>query len=92
MTKNELMRLLGIESLMKKNTKLKQYETMLDIICDFLIIQKDVSGGVDVPSSLSDTATTASSGNTIVSSKAVEPLPKRTGSVLQKKTQPAIPA
>jgi hypothetical protein len=38
MTKNELMRLLGIEPLMKRNTKTKQYETMLDILCDFLII------------------------------------------------------
>jgi hypothetical protein len=38
MTKNELMRLLGIEALMKRNTKSKQYETMLDILCDFLII------------------------------------------------------
>ncbi len=38
MTKNELMKLLGIEALMKRNTKLKQFETMMDIICDFLII------------------------------------------------------
>jgi len=38
MTKNELMKLLGIESLMKRNTKTKQFETMLDIICDFLIL------------------------------------------------------
>jgi hypothetical protein len=49
MTKNELMKLLGIESLMKRNTKTKQYETMLDIVCDYLIIQKEISGGVDMP-------------------------------------------
>ena len=49
MTKNELMRLLGIEALMKKNTKTKQFETMMDIICDFLIQQRDASGGVDLP-------------------------------------------
>ena len=48
MTKNELMRLLGIEALMKRNTKSKQYETMLDILCDFLIIQKEVTGGVEI--------------------------------------------
>ena len=48
MTKNELMRLLGIEALMKRNTKSKQYETMLDILCDFLIIQKEVTGGVEL--------------------------------------------
>ena len=48
MTKNELMRLLGIEALMKRNTKSKQYETMLDILCDFLIIQKEATGGVEL--------------------------------------------
>ena len=42
MTKNELMRLLGIEALMKKNNKSKQFETMMDIICDFLITQRDL--------------------------------------------------
>lgn len=41
MTKNELMRLLGIEALMKRNTKAKLFETMLDIICDFLMLQRD---------------------------------------------------
>ena len=55
MTKNELMRLLGIESLMKRNTKSKQYETMMDILCDFLIIQKDATGGVDIPSTSGST-------------------------------------
>lgn len=54
MTKNELMKLLGIDSLMKRNTKTKQYETMLDILCDFLIIQKEVSGGVELPSTFQD--------------------------------------
>ena len=28
MTKNELMKLLGFEALMKRNTRSKQYETM----------------------------------------------------------------
>lgn len=40
MTKNELTKLLGIDSLMKRNSKNKTYETMLDIICDFLMISK----------------------------------------------------
>jgi hypothetical protein len=61
MTKNELMKLLGIDSLMKRNTKTKQYETMLDILCDFLIIQKEVSGGVDLPSNYADAASTSAS-------------------------------
>jgi hypothetical protein len=58
MTKNELMKLLGIDSLMKRNTKTKQYETMLDILCDFLIIQKEVSGGVELPQTYTDVAST----------------------------------
>lgn len=37
MTKNELTRLLGIETLMKRNSKSKTYDTMMDIICDFLV-------------------------------------------------------
>jgi hypothetical protein len=61
MTKNELMRLLGIETLMKRNTKTKQYETMLDILCDFLMIQKDVTGGVELPSTFHDMASTSAS-------------------------------
>ena len=38
MTKNELTRLLGIEALMKRNSKSKAFNTMLDIICEFLMI------------------------------------------------------
>ena len=62
MTKNELMKLLGIEALMKRNTKSKQYETMLDILCDFLLIQKEVTGGVDLAQGVSqDIASTSAS-------------------------------
>lgn len=46
MTKNELTKLLGIDQLMKRNSKNKTYDTMLDIICDFLIIERKSSGGV----------------------------------------------
>lgn len=41
MTKNELTKLLGIEDLMKKNSKSKAFNTMLDIICGHLIDQKE---------------------------------------------------
>lgn len=58
MTKNELMRLLGLENLMKKNTKSKQFETMLDIICDSLVSQRDHSTNVNEQDT---TATTTSS-------------------------------
>jgi hypothetical protein len=73
MTKNELMKLLGIEALMKRNTRTKLFETMLDIICDFLMLQRDAQGGVDVPkatTSITELSTTsASSGGTVAASK-----------------------
>ncbi len=40
MTKNELTKLLGIEALMRKNSKSKAFNTMLDIICDNLVMEK----------------------------------------------------
>jgi len=49
MTKNELMKLLGIEALMKRNTKNKEFETMLDIVCDFLVSSRKLTGGVIPP-------------------------------------------
>ena len=48
MTKNELTRLLGIEALMRRNAKTKVFNTMLDILCDFLVITKDASAGLGV--------------------------------------------
>jgi hypothetical protein len=48
MTKNELTKLLGIEILMKRNSKSKAFNTMLDIICDFLMISKEATNGVGV--------------------------------------------
>jgi hypothetical protein len=69
---------------MKRNAKSKLYETMMDIICDFLILQRDATGGVDVPSQFTETTTTASSSATLAE-------PKRTGSVMSKKTAPTIP-
>jgi hypothetical protein len=48
MTKNELTKLLGIEALMKKNSKNKAFNTMLDILCDFLVLTKDATNGSGV--------------------------------------------
>lgn len=48
MTKNQLACLLGIDDLMKRNAKLKQFQTMMDILCDFLIASKDVGNGIGV--------------------------------------------
>ena len=41
MTKNQLTGLLGIDALMKRNAKSKIFSTMLDMLCDFLVIYKD---------------------------------------------------
>ena len=46
MTKNELTKLLGIENLVKRNQKMKMFETMLDVLCDFLVLTRKVSGGI----------------------------------------------
>ena len=54
MTKNELTKLLGIEHLMKRNSKNKSYETMLDIICDFFVIMRDTNNTISVPQGLND--------------------------------------
>ena len=49
MTKNELTRLLGIDALMKRNAKNKAFTTMLDMICDFLMLSKEATNGVSYP-------------------------------------------
>ena len=88
MTKNELMRLLGIESLMKRNTKIKQFDTMLDIICDFLMISKEVHGGVEIPcgsGSVIDSG--ASTSSTVTKGSEVQkkqPISSGIGSVVKK--------
>ena len=83
MTKNELMRLLGIEALMKRNTKSKQYETMLDILCDFLIIQKEVTGGVELAQGGDIASTSASSMSSSQQSKVVKAAPVKKAGVKQ---------
>ena len=49
MTKNQLTGLLGIDVLMKRNAQDKVFTTMLDILCDYLIISKEVNNGVTFP-------------------------------------------
>ena len=55
MTKIELTKLLGVEALVKRNSKSKQFDTMLDTVCNFLVLSKDV-GGVDLPQATPGTA------------------------------------
>lgn len=70
MTKNELMKLLGIESLMRRNTKTKQFDTMLDILCDFLILTRLSTGGVQLPDGNSNSSKNSEVTNQSVISKA----------------------
>jgi len=49
MTKNELTRLLGMEAVVKLNAKTKTFNTMLDLISNYLSVTKDVLGGIDMP-------------------------------------------
>lgn len=49
MTKNELTKLLGLDALIKKNSKLKVFDTMLDVISNFLIVTRSTIGGADIP-------------------------------------------
>ena len=51
MTKNELTSLLGMEALVRANSKSKAYNTMLDVISNYLSNMKNLQGGVTVPSS-----------------------------------------
>ena len=48
MTKNQLTKLLGIEALMRRNSKSKVFTTMMDMICDYLIITKEATHGAGV--------------------------------------------
>ena len=53
MTKHQLANLLGIDELMKRNFRLKDHETMLDVLCSYLIAFKEIvdSRGVIFPTS-----------------------------------------
>lgn len=51
-TKNELTKLLGLDSLIKKNQKLKAFDTMLDVISNYLLVTRNIVGGVDLPEAI----------------------------------------
>ena len=46
MTKSELTNLLGMDSLVRSNNKNKAFNTMLDIISNYLSVMKNSQGGV----------------------------------------------
>jgi hypothetical protein len=48
MTKNQLASLIGIDELMKRNFRMKQFGTMLDIVCDYLVSTKEATNGIGV--------------------------------------------
>lgn len=49
MTKNELTKLLNLEQLGKRNTKTKACDTMLDMICHYLVQTKNSNVVIDLP-------------------------------------------
>ena len=49
MTKNELTKLLGLDALIKKNSKSRAFDTMLDVIANYLCVTRTTLGGVDLP-------------------------------------------
>ena len=49
MTKSELTNLLGMEQLVRSNNKSKAYNTMLDVISNYLSAMKQSMGGVSMP-------------------------------------------
>jgi hypothetical protein len=52
MTKNELTKLLNLEQLGKRNTKTKTCDTMLDMICHYLVQTRIFNVNVDLPETL----------------------------------------
>ena len=63
MTKSELTNLLGMETLVRQNNKTKSFNTMLDIVSNYLATMKGHQGGVSLPS------TTTSAQNSTSASK-----------------------
>ena len=49
MTKNELTKLLGLDALIKRNSKSRAFDTMLDVIANYLCVTRTTLGGVDLP-------------------------------------------
>lgn len=60
MSKNKLTAFLGLDYLVKQNAKTKTYQTMLDIISNYLAEVKEVDGGVKAPTKGSYEAAKAS--------------------------------
>ena len=60
MTKSELTNLLGLETLVRQNSKTKAHNTMLDVISHFLSQSKQISGGVSMPTASMEGAGSAS--------------------------------
>ena len=50
MTKSELSNLLGMEALVRSNSRSKAFNTMLDIISNYLAVMKTAHGGITLPS------------------------------------------
>ena len=72
MTKSELTNLLGMDSLVRQNNKNKAFNTMLDVISNYLSVMKNSQGGITVPGQTTATATAGSASKSVNRSNITE--------------------
>ena len=72
MTKSELTNLLGMDSLVRQNNKNKAFNTMLDVISNYLSVMKNSQGGITVPGQTTATATVGSASKSVNRSNITE--------------------
>ena len=72
MTKSELTNLLGMDSLVRQNNKNKAFNTMLDVISNYLSVMKNSQGGITVPGQTTAPATAGSASKSVNRSNITE--------------------
>ena len=72
MTKSELTNLLGMDSLVRQNNKNKAFNTMLDVISNYLSVMKNSQGGIAVPGQTTAPATAGSASKSVNRSNITE--------------------
>ena len=72
MTKSELTNLLGMDSLVRQNNKNKAFNTMLDVISNYLSVMKNSQGGITVPGQTTAPATVGSASKSVNRSNITE--------------------
>ena len=91
MTKSELTNLLGMDNLVRQNNKSKAFNTMLDVISNYLSTMKTQQGGVSLnPSTAGSGGPLASSAITSSGSKSVNRVPPPSSGAATETTQASI--